>query len=194
MSIYDRQESLSLNTNQSILVCGCGGVGYWVAKFAAMSGIETLYLYDFDVFEEHNLNRIDIPLDAIGKNKAQVTKTIINELRPMASAYALPYKLSDTNVMSADWFVDCTDSLKTQLVNQDIAKKKGMKYVKVGYNGMHMTLSDVVGEWGEAVDGYTIIPSWVVPASTIAALAVAKIMKYNRGEVSTEIGKVLGLR
>jgi tRNA A37 threonylcarbamoyladenosine dehydratase len=191
MSIYDRQESLLLNNKQSILVCGCGGVGYWVAKFAAMSGIETLYLYDNDVFEEHNLNRIDLPTGVIGKNKAHVTKLVINELRPLTSVYSFPYKLSETNVMKADWFIDCTDILKTQLTNQDIAKSKGMKYFKVGYNGEHISLSNAVGEWGEAVDGYTIIPSWVVPASTIAALAVAKIMKYTKGEISVDIKTLL---
>jgi tRNA A37 threonylcarbamoyladenosine dehydratase len=185
--IYKRQEALKINSSQSLCIVGCGGVGYWVAKYAAMSGITTLYLYDDDTFEEHNLNRIDLPIDVIGKNKAQVTKAIINEIRPLATVYSFPFKLNDRNLMKADWLVDCTDRISSQTINQELAKRNGMKYVKVGYDGVHITISNVVAEWGEDVDGYTIIPSWVVPASVVAALAVGKIMKYTYGEVSMNI-------
>ena len=51
-SLYDRQSKLKLNQNQSITVVGCGGIGYWVAKFSAMSGIDPIYLFDPDTFEE----------------------------------------------------------------------------------------------------------------------------------------------
>lgn len=61
--LYDRQKTLNLNKDISITVVVVGGVGYWVAKFAAMSGIEKIYLYDHDVIEEHNLNRLDLPTD-----------------------------------------------------------------------------------------------------------------------------------
>ncbi len=190
MGLYDRQEKLNLKTNVSILICGCGGIGYWVAKYAAMSGIEKLILYDSDVLEEHNLNRLDLPDSVLGKNKAQITRTVINEIRPFATVQAFPYKLTKGNYLHANWFVDCTDNQNSQITNQEIAHSNGSKYVKAGYNGERMTLSDCVAEWGEAPDGYTIIPSWVVPASIIAALTVAKIMKYEKSEVSTELKKL----
>ena len=60
MDLYKRQEKLVLNQDQSITVVGCGGIGYWVAKFAAMSGIDELWLFDPDTFEDHNFNRIDL--------------------------------------------------------------------------------------------------------------------------------------
>ena len=41
--------------------------------------------------------------------------------------------------------------------------------------------------WGEAPDGYVVIPSWVVPAVIIAAMAVAKIMKYPDAEVVSSV-------
>lgn len=185
--LYDRQESLKLNKNVSLTIVGCGGVGYWVAKFAAMSGIEKIYLYDFDVIEEHNLNRLDLPSSTIGKNKAAVTKGVINFLRPEASVYAFPFKFKGDLFKKTDWIVDCTDRSDVQEANQAIAKENGVKYMKVGYNGEHITLSNVVAEWGEATDGYTVIPSWVVPASVVAALAVGKIMKYEGKEISTNL-------
>lgn len=187
MGLYDRQETLSLNKDISISVIGCGGVGYWVAKFAAMSGIENIYLYDFDVIEEHNLNRLDLPISAVGKNKASVVKNMINFLRPNANVFAIPFKFKKELFRQTDWIIDCTDKSEVQMLNQGIANQFGVKYMKVGYNGEHITLSDVVAEWGESTNGYTIVPSWVVPASIVAALAVGKIMKYTGKELSANI-------
>lgn len=186
-NLYVRQQTLKLNNNMSITIVGCGGVGYWVAKFAAMSGIEQIYLYDHDTIEEHNLNRLDLPMTAIGKNKAAIVKGMINFLRPEALVYSFPFKFKRDLFKKTDWIIDCTDRSDVQEANQEIAKEFGVKYMKVGYNGEHITLSDVVAEWGESTNGYTIIPSWVVPASVVAALAVGKIMKYTDKELSANL-------
>jgi len=186
-NLYTRQETLKLNKDMSITIVGCGGVGYWVAKFAAMSGIETIYLYDHDTIEEHNLNRLDLPMSAIGKNKAAVVKGMINFLRPEASVYAFPFKFKRELFKRTTWIIDCTDRSDVQEVNQSIAKDNCVKYMKVGYNGEHITLSNIVAEWGETTNGYTVIPSWVVPASVVAALAVGKIMKYTDKELSANL-------
>jgi molybdopterin/thiamine biosynthesis adenylyltransferase len=185
--LYDRQKTLNLNKDISITVVGVGGVGYWVAKFAAMSGIEKIYLYDHDVIEEHNLNRLDLPTDAIGKNKAAIAKGMITYLRPDATVYSFPFKFKESLAKKTDWLIDCTDSSYVQEENQRIAKVMGMKYMKVGYNGEHITLSNIVAEWGETTNGYTTVPSWVVPASVVAALAVGKIMKYTDKELSANL-------
>lgn len=191
MGLYDRQETIKLIQNQSICVVGCGGIGYWVAKYAAMSGIETIYLYDADVIEENNLNRLDLPLSAIGANKAFVVRTVINEIRPLASVVAFPFRLSEGNLMKADWLIDCTDNIKSQSIHQELAKQKGMKYVKAGYNGEHISLNNEVAEWGTETNGYTIVPSWVVPATIIAAFTIAKVMKYQEKELSAYISDYL---
>lgn len=191
MGLYDRQESLKLTIPESICVVGCGGVGYWVAKFAAMSGIEKIYLFDPDVIEEHNLNRLDLTNDFIGRNKAEVTKEILVSIRPYTSVYVMPFILQEHTFPKTTWLVDCTDKIKSQMENQRIAKVFGSIYVKAGYNGESITISDSVAEWGEADDGYTIVPSWVVPATTVAALTVAKIMKYKNGEISKTIKQIL---
>jgi tRNA A37 threonylcarbamoyladenosine dehydratase len=191
MSIYDRQEKLELKTPRSICVVGCGGIGYWVAKFAAMSGVEKIYLFDPDVIEVHNLNRLDFSEEYIGRNKAEVTKDIIVKLRPYISVYVMPFILQEHTYVKTEWLIDCTDKIKSQMENQKIAQKFCTKYCKAGYNGESITIANTVAEWGEAEDGYTIVPSWVVPATIVAALTVAKIMKYNNGEISRTIKQIL---
>jgi len=186
MGLYDRQETLKLKT-PSITIVGCGGIGFWVAKYAAMSGIEKIWAFDPDTIEDHNLNRLDVPERFVGKNKSDVVKLIINTIRPECSVYTIPGIFNEAHTPGTDWLIDCTDKMSSQLENQRIAKKQGMKYVKAGYDGEEMSIHDAVAEWGDAEDGYQTIPSWVVPASIIAALTVAKVMKYNGAEVVTNI-------
>ena len=187
MSIYQRQEKIKLNTEQSITVVGCGGIGYWVIKFLAMSGIEKMYAFDPDTIEEHNLNRLDIPEKYIGRNKADIVKLMVNGLRPDCTIYTFPFKFSDIHNTGTDWLVDCTDNYHSQIENQRIANLKGMKYVKAGYDGESISIHNSVAEWGDSEDGYQIVPSWVVPASIVAALTVAKILKYEKSETITNI-------
>lgn len=194
MGLYDRQSSLTLNKIQSISVIGCGGIGFHVAKFAAMSGIEKIYLFDPDLIEEHNLNRLDLPESSIGKNKAAVTREYINLIRPECTVYSLPFVLQEHTYTKTEWMIDCTDNLKSQMINQEIAKKFGSRYMKAGYNGESITIANAVAEWGEAPDGYTIVPSWIVPATIVAALTIAKIMKYEKYEIATEIKQLFNYK
>lgn len=187
MSIYKRQEEIKLDTEQSITIVGCGGIGYWVAKFSAMSGIEKIYVFDPDIIEEHNLNRLDIPEKYIGSNKADIVKIMVNGLRPNCTIYAFPYKFSDVFKTGTDWLIDCTDNYESQIENQRMAKSKYMKYVKAGYDGESIGIHNSVAEWGDSEDGYRIVPSWVVPASVVAALTVAKILKYEKLETITNV-------
>jgi molybdopterin/thiamine biosynthesis adenylyltransferase len=187
MSLYQRQEKLDLNVDQSVTVVGCGGIGFWVAKFLAMSGIEKLFLFDNDVIEEHNLNRLDLPYKTIGKNKADVVKILINALRIECTVIAMPFKFNEGHKPNTDWLIDCTDNYESQVTNQRIAKDQGMKYVKAGYDGEDFSIHNSVAEWGEAEDGYRVVPSWVVPAVMVASLTVAKILKYDGYEVVSNI-------
>jgi molybdopterin/thiamine biosynthesis adenylyltransferase len=187
MSLYKRQEKLKLNVGQSATVVGCGGIGFWVAKFLAMSGVEKLWLFDNDVIEEHNLNRLDLPAETIGKNKADVTKIAINALRPDCTVYAMPFIFNESHKPNTDWLIDCTDKFASQQENQKIANTQNMKYVKAGYDGEDFSIHNSVAEWGEADDGYVTVPSWVVPATIIAAMTVAKVLKYPDAELASNI-------
>lgn len=185
--VYHRQKKLKLNSNQSITVVGCGGIGFWVCKFAALSGIEKIWAFDPDTIDMTNLNRLDIPERFVNKNKADVVKIIVNTIRPDCSIYAMPWSYSGQETRT-DWLIDCTDSYDAQLKNQDHADIQGMKYFKAGYDGENFSINGRVAEWGDDEDdGYKIVPSWVAPAVIIAAMTIAKIMKYPELEFASNI-------
>lgn len=192
--LYVRQDSLELNVNQSIAVIGCGGIGFWVCKFAAMSGIKKIYAFDPDIAEKHNFNRIDLPyLKFIGKNKADMVKIVIEALRPDCNVYTYPYKFSEIHglfMSDVDWLIDCTDNFESQENNQKIALSNNMRYLKAGYNGTRISISDSIAMWGNAPDRYTVIPSWVSPAVIVAAMVIVKIMKYEDKEMGCDIEKL----
>jgi len=194
MNLYTRQSTLDLKQNQSITIVGCGGIGYWVAKFAAMSGIDPIYLFDPDTFEEHNFNRIDLQTKFIGRNKADITRAMINTLRKECDVYAFPYEYSELSAEKTDWVIDCTDKYAAQLKNQSIAENIGARYFKAGYDGEGFSIHNSVAEWGDAEDGYQVVPSWVVPATIVAALAVGKVMKYDTKEVISSVSELYQFR
>jgi tRNA threonylcarbamoyladenosine dehydratase len=188
MQFYDRQKDITMNTDIKVAVVGLGGVGYWTAKFLAMSGVTDFILCDDDVIEIHNLNRLDLPLSACGINKASVAMTEIKNIRPDASVKTIPFKFNpDFFTSKVDVMVDCTDKISSQKNIFDYTKANKIKYMKVGYDGTHVTVSNKIAGWGEDEGGYTITPSWVVPAVVVAAMAVGAILKYTGKELSADV-------
>ena len=144
-------------------------------------------MFDYDTIEESNLNRLDLPRRFINKNKAEVTKAFILSIRPDCNVKSFPFKLQDITFNNTDWLIDCTDKYESQIENQRIASIKGARYMKAGYDGESYSINNSVAEWGEAEDGYTVTPSWVVPSVLVASLTVAKIMKYKNKEVHSNV-------
>jgi len=192
--LYNRQESMKLNTDQKIVVIGAGGIGFHVCKMLAMSGIKNIYVFDIDQFEEHNLNRIDVPVECLGMNKADAVRLFVEQMRPECNVKSFPYQFSDSfvNMSEINWIVDCTDVFDAQVKHQEIADRHNVKYFKVGYNGESMSINNRIADWdvGDTPDGYTITPSWVVPTVIIAALAVGKVLKYNDGEMGYTLDRM----
>ena len=194
--IYDRQESLDLKTDVKVLVVGVGGIGWHVAKGFAMAGVDDIVMFDDDIVEIHNMPRLDVPMSCLGKNKASLLKEFIDQMRPDNKVVAYPFK-SNFDVMDVtdfDVLVDCTDNHASQVSHQEFAKENDLKYMKVGYNGNHITIANSVAMWDAnpevTQDGYTIIPSFISPAIIVAGLAINIILTDSDKEVSIDINEM----
>jgi molybdopterin/thiamine biosynthesis adenylyltransferase len=195
--LYNRQAQLDLDIPTNVCVVGLGGIGAWVAILSAMSGVPNLYLFDPDKIEEHNRNRLPFCQGSLNQTKVDVVRNYILAIRPEATVVAIPEKLEGImltiQLSVSGYIVDCTDSPKAQFTIYNACKKMGVKYIRAGYDGTHITVAGVVSGWiktGVEEEAYTVNPSWVVPAVTVAALAVGKMMKYPNQEVSLDISEI----
>lgn len=193
MNFYNRQESLGLNTDKVVVIVGSGGIGMNAALQLAMAGTKKIIIFDDDTIESHNLNRLPVPASFVGKNKAETAATFINQMRPEDDVEVeyFPFKFNPDliNIKEVTNILDCTDVHDAQLKNQEIADKHGIGYFKAGYDGFSISINNRVAEWdtGDTPDGYQIVPSYCVPAITIASLAVHKILTDSDIEMGCQV-------
>lgn len=199
--LYDRQRTLNLNTPTAVTVAGLGGIGAWAAIDLAMSGVPQLYLFDPDVMEESNRNRLPFCQGSLNRPKAEVVRDFIMAIRPDCLCTAVQDKLAgiflEIQLQVSNYILDCTDSPRSQFQIYNACKTKGVRYVRAGYNGTGMTVTGHISGWvksanhdGEEQANYAVAPSWVVPAQIVAALAVGKIMKWTDQEVACDVGDI----
>lgn len=195
--LYTRQQPLQLDTPNSVTIVGVGGIGFWAAVFAAMSGVPALYLFDPDTVEESNRNRLPLCEGAINRPKVEVTADFIKSLRPDATVVAVQEKLEgvllELQLSISQVVMDFTDSPKTQITLYNRCKELNKRFVRAGYDGTHFTVTSVVSGWisGDVEQAtYEVQPSWVVPSVVAAAMAVCKLMKFPNLETSIDLSEI----
>ena len=81
-STISRKQQLEL-FDSHIAIIGCGGIGGNLAEYLCRIGIGNITLMDFDVFEEHNLNRQNFSsIDTIGQYKVEVVTKGLQKINP----------------------------------------------------------------------------------------------------------------
>lgn len=196
--LYVRQQELNLSTPPDLTIVGCGGIGSWAAIFAAMSGIPVLYLFDPDVVENSNRNRLPFCEGALNEPKVEVIANFIRAIRPEALVFAMQNRfdklLLDVQIrLGLSAVLDCTDSPRTQILLYNECKKYDIRYIRAGYDGTRIMVTSNVSGWIKVdsdEEPYEVNPSWVVPAATVAALAIGKLMKYFEQEVGLDLNEI----
>lgn len=195
--LYTRQQELNLQFIGDLTIVGLGGIGFWVAVDAAMSGVPNLYLFDPDVVEESNRNRLPLCQSSINRPKVEAVADFIYGIRPEATVVPVQDKLEgillDIQLRVCQHFIDCTDSPKAQHTIYKACKSWGRTYIRAGYDGTRIMVTSNVSGWIKAdseEEAYQINPSWVVPAQVVAALAIGKLFKFTNQEIGTDIGDI----
>ncbi|MHA1716866.1 MAG: HesA/MoeB/ThiF family protein [Promethearchaeota archaeon] len=67
---------------KKIVIAGVGGLGTIGADMFARCGVGTLYLFDMDIVEELNLNRLGFTIDDVGRPKVDVIAERIKRINP----------------------------------------------------------------------------------------------------------------
>lgn len=194
-AIYSRQNMIgSLNIPKAASVVGVGGTGFWTAILLAMSGVDELILVDHDIVEISNLNRLPVKDSFINVKKIHVAKDFVQGIRKTTRLELHDKKIEKPEdcVMLRGAIFCCTDNLKSQQIICAYSKKNDIPYQRIGYDGTVLNVSKTfplsfkeVNERG----GYSVTPSWVVPAVLAAAIGVSSRL-YNELCVMDDIGKL----
>jgi len=193
VGIYDRQREIDLSYPKRVTIAGCGGVGFWSGLFLAMAGVKQLDLVDPDVIEPHNLNRLPLSQEDIGKDKVRALKEWIIKLRPEAIVHAHRVAISPAiiDMLQPEVLIDATDDFRIQSQICDYCVDNSIVYVRAGYDGgTRLSIHSRVAKWDgnmEVNPHYEVVPSWVVPAVIAGALAVAKVMLQPDMEVAIDL-------
>lgn len=89
--------SESMNTIR-VAIAGAGGLGSNVAMHLVRSGFKNLFLVDFDIVEESNLNRQFYFKDQIGQVKVNALKENLLRIYPDVNIHVLQKKITSDNV------------------------------------------------------------------------------------------------
>jgi len=194
-SIYERQNLISgLKIPTVASVVGCGGTGFWTAILLAMSGVEELILVDHDRIEVSNLNRLPLQDTYVGVTKTFAIKEFTNKIRKSVRIENHDKKIEkpeDCIILRGMVFC-CTDNLRSQQIVCAYCKKNKIPYQRIGYDGTVLNVSKTFPLSFKQLperDGYTITPSWVIPAVLAASLGVSSKL-YKELCIMDDIGKL----
>lgn len=194
-AIYERQRLIEgLEIPEVASVVGCGGTGFWTALLLAMSGVKELILLDSDIVEVSNLNRLLLQESSVGKKKAEALKELISGIRKEIRIEIQDMRIEkpiDCQILRGDIFC-CTDNLKSQQIICAYCKKNELAYQRIGYDGTILNVSKTFPLSLKDADeerGYTVTPSWVIPAVFAAAAGVSS-RAYKELCLMDDIGKL----
>jgi len=196
--IYQRQRELNIRPIRHAVV-GAGGIGAWISILSAMSG-DDVHVFDDDILEIHNLNRLPFTVSDVGEKKVVVLEKMLKEMGRKIHGYPVritsAYQLS---LVDPEFVTFATDRLHAICpVITDVEKELGIPFAVVNYDGDHLTIRFNINPADEFdVDpeqsGYTITPSWVVPPIFIASIVVYHIHRFPQHKfvISGDLGKLI---
>ena len=181
----DRQagmdEALGFSQEETHVIVGCGGIGFWLGLMIAMVGGRYFVLFDGDNIDHSNLNRLPVPQTWIGQNKAVALRKMIRTMRPDTVVTCLsmniteetmsmlssvsktlnngtPYYYRRSRAQLNVW--DTTDDAKIQTKINEYVNSMGkdatfsrVRYRKIGYEGFKVGSYKDYQVWTQ--EGYT---------------------------------------
>ena len=109
------KDSLKTLAKKSVLICGVGGVGSFVAEALARSGVGKLSLVDYDVIDSSNINRqLMTNKDNIGKSKVEELKKRIENVSDCKVTIHNCFIDSTFELKDYDYVIDCIDTLTSK--------------------------------------------------------------------------------
>jgi molybdopterin/thiamine biosynthesis adenylyltransferase len=180
--------------NAHVAIIGSGGLGGHIAEILTRIGVGTLSIFDFDIFEEHNLNRQNFSnYESLGREKVLVVKESIEKINPALHVNAFVEKFDPLKDMkklkNIDIVVDALDNPQTKLELAYVCKEKNIPFIHgaiAGLNGQFTsccTLENIYRNGSSGIEKSIGNPSFSVTfAASIQSCEVIKKL-LNFGDI-----------
>lgn len=210
---YSRQSDLDHTMNlldyrvleKTYIIVGCGGIGFWAGIILAMYGMKNFVLIDGDKIENSNLNRLPVPPNWVGHNKAIALRRVIRQMRPCTTINCIIKKIDDDNIsllksiMESNRahygtnLIDTTDNAVIQKKLYTLCDDENVKYVKIGYEGLDVGWYPTYDVWipENYTPGYRTTQSNVISSTVSAGLGVLSMLLRNTNDVTTNLRDIV---
>lgn len=145
---FSRQDAVKkLEIPSALTVIGTGGLGTWVAYFAALTGVQQLIIYDKGLVTESDLARFPFSPGTVGTPRGEALKKEILRIRPGTIVDLKgPWRSDPTNNILAGPVFNCAagpngfdEDIRSRC---EIAKTR---YVSGAYLGLELFVTGEVG-------------------------------------------------
>jgi len=192
--VYERHAKLLKDcfmalSSSSVLVAGLGGLGSFVAELLTRIGVGHLFLVDYKVVDEPDLNRqILYTREDLGKRKVEAAKNRLSLINPKVNIEGVFGKIEEIEFPDVDVIVDCLDTFKSRFFLEKVAWKKRLPMVHGGvlgftgqitvlFPGKTRRLSEIFPD-AQDVESPQVFPSAV---ALVAAQQVSETIKLICG-------------
>lgn len=101
--------------DKDIHVIGAGATGSFVIQTLVRFGVKKLHIWDFDIYEAHNVNNQAIFQECIDKPKVEAQKELCEKINPNVEIIAHNEKVTPEKINEMSGYVFClVDSMKTR--------------------------------------------------------------------------------
>ncbi len=183
--------------NSKVVVIGCGGLGGNVLEQLARLGIGTIIGWDFDAFEEHNINRqILSDFSLLGKGKVEAAESRLKAINPAVCFQAVKSRFdmeqARTVLPGCKTVIDALDNARDRLKLSSACRELGIPLVHGAVEGWMGQLTtqfpgDTVIEeiYRQNYENGRILSTPAFTPALVASLQVAETVKIllGRGEL-----------
>lgn len=171
-------------------------MGSWLGYLLALAGVPHLDLFDPDVVEEHNLNRMPYGPQYIAERKTTALAVKISLTRPEAIVQGYKaFTASQADLLykreKPDWVIASTDTLASRREAYQWTLKYKIPYLEAAAEGEFGSIATSPAEWStpqEANPGYAHVPVWVGPAISAAVMACSYVLHRHAPLEAARLG------
>jgi len=186
--------------HSKVSVIGCGGLGGFVIEELARLGVGEISAWDYDYFEEHNLNRqLMSETRLIGQSKTEAVSKRVNKINPLVKLNSIYREFNEDAgkemLKEQQVVVDALDNIKSRLELSETCRCMGIPLVHGAVNTWYGQVStqfpgeNVIEQLYEgketSMSGVKKPSVLVFMPAMVASLQVAEVLKIllNRGNL-----------